>query len=100
MAGVTTLFPDFLWRDEGERLTLYVGEIPVAKVEASGNGWVVRTLLQGAAVEDEPPSRISVSSPERGKEWATRWAQCRQRALVRATAPRLADAGAQALGQA
>lgn len=100
MAGVTALLPDFLWRDEGERVTLCIGEFPVAKVEASGNGWVVRTLLHGTDVEDEPPSRISVPSLEQGKEWAVRWAQCRQLALVRARAHHRTKAGAQALGLA
>lgn len=100
MTRVATLLPDFLWRDEGERVTLCIGDIPVAKVEASGHGWVVRTLLQGAEVEDEPPSRISVPSLEQGKEWAVRWAQCRQLALVRATAHRRTKAGAPALGRA
>lgn len=100
MATANSLFPDFVWRDEGERLTLCIGEIPVAKVEESGGGWVVRTLLQGLDEDSGPPSRIAVPSLQQGKEWATRWAQCRQRSLMRATSHRLAGAEPDALPRA
>lgn len=100
MATANPLPPDFIWHDEGERSTLRIGPIPVAKVEESGSGWVVRTLVQGLNEDSEPPSRIAVPSLQQGKEWATRWAQCRWRSLMRATSHRPVGAEPDALPRA
>ncbi len=85
MASHPPLSPEFSWHEEDDRIVLRLQEIPLAQVEATGNAWVVRTLMH----DGEPPSRIAVPSAEDGKAWVMRWAQCRQAALVRAIAQRL-----------
>lgn len=85
MASYKPLSPEFSWLEDGSRLVLRLQEIPLAQIEPAGNAWVVRTLLH----DGEPPARIAVPSPEDGKAWVMRWAQCRQSALVRAIAHRI-----------
>lgn len=87
MASYKPLSPEFSWHEDGNRLVLRLQEIPLAQVEAAGHAWVVRTLMH----DGEPPARIAVPSPEEGKAWVTRWAQCRQSTLVRAIAQRLTE---------
>ncbi len=82
----------FAWHDDGHRLTLCVGKTPIAKIEESGSGWVVRTLVQGAGADTEPPSRIAVSTLEQGIEWASHWAQCREQSILHAIEAPTADA--------
>lgn len=90
MAGYPSLPTEFTWRDDGQRHTLSLDEVPLAQVEPVGSGWVVRALVHQIELEGDPPSRISVPSLDHGKAWITRWAQCRQQALTRTVAQRVA----------
>lgn len=92
MAGYERLPEEFNWRDDGHRHTLSLAKVPLAHVEPTGSGWVVRTLVHQFEPQGEPPSRISVPSLDHGKAWLTRWAQCRRPKLTRVVAQHLAQA--------
>lgn len=91
MAGYKPLPSEFTWRDDGERMVLSLRDIPLAHIERTGSGWVVRTLIHLFDHQAEPPSRIAVPSLQHGKAWITRWAQCRRAAFERAVELKLSD---------
>lgn len=80
MPGFKRLPPDFIWRVDEDRHTLYVGDTPLVRVEPVGSGWVASTAFQAHGLT---PQRYAVRTIESGKGWGERWVRERQQLIAR-----------------
>lgn len=80
MPGFKRLPPEFIWRADVDRHTLYAGDEPLVQIEPVGAGWIASTAFRAPGLA---PQRYAVRTIEAGKGWGERWVRERQRLIAR-----------------
>lgn len=80
MPGFKRLPPDFTWRADVDRHTLYAGDTPLVRIEPVGSGWVASTAFHAPGLASQ---RYAVRTVESGKGWGERWVRERQHLIAR-----------------
>lgn len=73
--------PDYVWQEDGEQHTLYLGDVALVRIKPLGAGWIAQILLEAPGIVRQ---QIAVRRVEFGKGWAARWVMQRQRVVANA----------------